>query len=134
MSRIARPRYMGLRVNRYAPRVTSAAAAPGCDSLGREPFERRERRLRIPGDRLARNVGGFPAMPEERFDLGLFRAHARVPFRHVPRLGGIELEAEPVARLAVLRQDSRDERLVAAREAHGMHVDEGEIDDQMRGL
>ena len=51
-------------------------------------------------------------------------AHAGGSFRHVPRLGGVEAEAEAVADLAVFGVDARDERLFAGGEAHRLHVGE----------
>src|SRR5262249_24948894 len=46
------------------------------------------------------------------------------PLRHVPRLGGVETEAEAIADLAVLRHDARDERFLASGEAQRLHVAE----------
>jgi hypothetical protein len=50
--------------------------------------------------------------------------YAGMPLRHVARVRGVELEAEAVADLALLRQHSCDERLLARLQAHGMHMDE----------
>jgi hypothetical protein len=62
---------------------------------------------------------------EHRLDARLFRAGARVPFRHLARRGRVQREAEAKARSAVLREHPRDERLVAAFQPDRMHVDEG---------
>ena len=63
-------------------------------------------------------------MAEHRLDARLFRAGARVPFRHVARGGRVQREAEAKACFTLLREHTRDERLVAGLQPDRMHVGE----------
>src|SRR3954469_18655956 len=86
------------------------------------PANVRKGRLRIPVDFFARKPGAFPRMVELALVGRALGADARCPFRHVPRLGGVEAQAEAVADAAVQGDDAGDERLLSGRQAQGMDM------------
>jgi len=55
---------------------------------------------------------------EHRLDHGAILAHAGVPLRHMPRLGGVETKAEAEADLAFLRSRARHQRFFAGGDTH----------------
>jgi len=63
-------------------------------------------------------------MAEQRLQARALAPRARVPLGHAARLGGVEPEAEPVARLSVLRQHARDQRFLPGSQAQRVDVDE----------
>jgi hypothetical protein len=63
-------------------------------------------------------------MIEQPLKLRALLPQPGMPLSHAARLRGIELEAEAVAHLSLLRQHACDERLLARLQAHGVHVDE----------
>lgn len=63
-------------------------------------------------------------MSKDRLDLGALPARARGPFRHVPRLGAVQPEAEAIADFAFSRQHTRDQGLLAGGKAQRLYVGE----------
>src|SRR5258708_26597209 len=78
----------------------------------------------MPFDRLSRDPRLFPGMIENRSVTRAFRTHARFPFGHVARRGGVEAEAEAEANFAAFRNRSGNQSLLAGYQAKRVRMDE----------
>jgi hypothetical protein len=60
---------------------------------------------------------------ERRLIARALAPRAGVPLGHLARFGSVEPEAEAEAGLSLFGEHAGDQRLLAAREAHRVHVD-----------
>src|SRR4051812_49576548 len=67
----------------------SLGMSPAAKPTLREPGDSVERRFQLPFDRLPREPSFFPRMIHDWLIARPFAPHARFPFRHMPRLGGV---------------------------------------------